>query len=327
MNFSTPISILSYRLRRIIPFFKMDSAFNLSGLQIPLLYLKGETIMLTKTFVHIPGIGIKSEQKIWSSGIHCWNDLLTGDLCHFSPRKRDLSKRTIEESTKHLSNLNPTFFRERLPSNHYWRLFPEFRESIAYLDIETTGLDSLSNKITTIAVYDGSSIFTYVQGQNLDDFKEDIQQYKVLVTYNGRCFDVPFLQNYFGIKLNQVHIDLRYLLRSVGYTGGLKECEKKAGIDRGDLEGVDGYSAVLLWKDYQERNNQKALETLLAYNVQDVVNLETLMVLSYNLKLRETPFNESHQLPFPASPGIPFKPNLRTVERIKSHLFSLGTWY
>ena len=93
-------------------------------------------------------------------------------------------------------------------------------------------------KITTIAVYDGSSIFTYVQGQNLPEFKEDIQRYKVLVTYNGKCFDIPFLERYFGIKLNQVHIDLRYVLRSLGYAGGLKGCERKAGIDRGDLEGA-----------------------------------------------------------------------------------------
>ena len=280
--------------------------------------------MLTNTFVHIPGIGIRSEQKIWACGIHSWNDLLNGDLCHFSPRKRDLSKRTIEESTEHLSQLNPNFFGDRLPSNHYWRLFPEFRESIAYLDIETTGLDSFSNRITTIAVYDGRSIFTYVQGQNLDAFKDDIHKYKVLVTYNGRCFDVPFIQAFFGIKLNQVHIDLRYLLRSVGYTGGLKGCERKAGIDRGDLEGVDGYCAVLLWKDYQASKNHKALETLLAYNVQDVVNLETLMVLSYNLKLRETPFSDSHQLPFPSSPGIPFNADLKTVDKIKTEIRNSG---
>lgn len=283
--------------------------------------------MLTNTFVHIPGVGLKSEEKIWSFGIHSWNDLLTRDLSLFTPKRRDTLKRTTEESHEQLSILNPTFFGERLPSNHYWRLFPEFRQSIGYLDIETTGLDSFSNKITTIAVYDGSSIFTYIQGQNLDDFKEDIQKYKVLVTYNGRCFDVPFLQNHFGIKLNHVHIDLRYLLRSIGYTGGLKGCEKKAGIDRGDLEGVDGYCAVLLWKDYQTGNNHKALETLLAYNVQDVVNLETLLVLTYNLKLRDTPFNDTHQLALPPCPVNPFHADLETIERIKRTIVPYRMWY
>ena len=192
-----------------------------------------------------------------------------------------------------------------------------FRESTAYLDIETTGLDSWGSSITTIALYDGKSIFTYVNGQNLDKFEEDIQWDKVIVTYNGKCFDVPFIESYFGIDLDQVHIDLRYILRSLGYAGGLKGCEKKAGIDRGDLEGVDGYFAVLLWDDHQRNKNRKALETLLAYNIQDVVNLEMLMVLSYNLKLTETPFVQTHQLSYPSSPEIPFKADLETIERIQ----------
>jgi uncharacterized protein YprB with RNaseH-like and TPR domain len=176
----------------------------------------------------------------------------------------------------------------------------------------------LINKITTIALYDGNSIFTYIPGENLNQFKEDIQNYKVLVTYNGKCFDVPFIKRFFGIELNQVHIDLRYVLRSLGYTGGLKGCEKQAGIDRGNLEGVDGYFAVLLWDDYQRNKNPKALETLLAYNIHDVVSLQTLLVLSYNLKLRETPFNETHRLPLPSPPDIPFCADLGTIDRIKS---------
>ena len=126
--------------------------------------------------------------------------------------------------------------------------------------------------------------------------------------------------------MNQVHIDLRYVLKSLGYAGGLKGCEKKACIDRGDLEGVDGYFAVYLWNEYQRNKNHKALETLLAYNVQDVVNLETLMFLSYNLKLKETPFNESHQLDLPSSPENPFKADLETIDRIKGAIGGYMGW-
>jgi uncharacterized protein YprB with RNaseH-like and TPR domain len=273
--------------------------------------------MLKNTFLHISGLGIKTEQRIWSSGIHSWDDLLREGLRRASPRRRDTLKQWMEESIEQLSVKNANYFGERLPSNQFWRIFPEFREFIAYLDIETTGLGSWGNKITTIALYDGKSIFTYIQGQNLDEFKEDIQRYKVLVTYNGKCFDVPFIESYFGIKLNQVHIDLRFLLKSLGYTGGLKGCEKKAGIGRGELEGVDGYFAVLLWEDYQRNKNRKTLETLLAYNIQDVVNLETLMVLLYNLKLKETPFVQSHQITSPKQPEILFKADKRIIEGIK----------
>jgi hypothetical protein len=116
----------------------------------------------------------------------------------------------------------------------------------------------------------------------------------------------------------QVHIDLRYLLKSLGYTGGLKGCEKKAGIDRGELEGIDGYFAVLLWEDYQRNKNRKTLETLLAYNIQDVVNLERLLVLSYNLKLKETPFLQSHQITSPSQPQIPFETDKRVIGEINA---------
>jgi len=135
--------------------------------------------MLKNTFLQVPGLGIKSEQRIWSSGICSWEDFLRENLTHFSPQRRDTLSRGIEESLDQMSRNNPNYFADRLPSNQTWRIFPEFRESTAYLDIETTGLDSWSNDITTIALYDGKSVFTYVQGQNLDEFKEDIQKYRV----------------------------------------------------------------------------------------------------------------------------------------------------
>ncbi len=53
----------------------------------------------------------------------------------------------------------------------FWRMFPEFRHSTAYLDIETTGLDRMFNDITAIGIYDGRSVIHYVRGQNLDESK------------------------------------------------------------------------------------------------------------------------------------------------------------
>ena len=46
---------------------------------------------------------------------------------------------------------------------------------------------------------------------------------------------------------------------------------------------------MLLWHDYRRSGNPRSLETLLAYNIQDVVNLETLLVMAYNLKIRPRP--------------------------------------
>ncbi len=283
--------------------------------------------MIRNTFLHIQGIGSITENRLWSSGIESWDDIFRTGTVSLSPKRREHLKGQIRESQLHLQDNNPGYFANRLPSNQLWRIFPKFKDSIAYLDIETTGLESWLHHITTIALYDGESIFHYVRDQNLDDFKEDIKKYHTVVTYNGKCFDIPFIEYEMGIPMKQVHIDLRYLLASLGFKGGLKGCEIQAGIDRGDLSDIDGYFAVLLWNDYQRNKNQKALETLLAYNIHDVVNLEELMVLSYNLKLKDTPFFHTHQLSSPTQPDIPFKADRGTIERIKSKSYGATTGY
>ena len=198
-----------------------------------------------------------------------------------------------------------------------------------YLDIETTGLDRRYHSITTIALYDGHEIKTYVHGQNLDDFIDDIYKYKVIVTYNGKSFDIPFIEHYFNIRLDHAQIDLRYVLYSLGFRGGLKGCERQMGMDRGDLSDIDGFFAVLLWDEYQKTGDPKALETLLSYNIQDTINLENLMVTAYNLKLKDTPFYETHMIADSPPPVNPYSVDLATVERIKnsSQYWEYQQWY
>jgi uncharacterized protein YprB with RNaseH-like and TPR domain len=205
-----------------------------------------------------------------------------------------------------------------LPASQSWRLFADFRASCAYLDIETTGMGP-ADVITTIALYDGRSIRTYIRGRNLPDFVRDVAAYSLLVTYNGKCFDVPIIERCLGCRLPQAHIDLRHVLASLGVRGGLKSCERQLGLVRPGLEDVDGFVAVLLWRRWKRRGDAKALEALLAYNVQDTVNLEALMVHSYNRSLAdlgETPFAPACRLPLPSVPANPFRPDAETVRQV-----------
>lgn len=246
-----------------------------------------------------------------------WQDALSTAVMPLSSSRRQHLGSALLESEARLAAGDARHFSNALPSSELWRIFPEFRESVAYLDIETTGLGSPGDYITTIALYDGHSVQTYVQGHNLRAFCQDVQRYGLLVTYNGASFDLPFIRSDLRLQMGHAHIDLRYVLASLGYRGGLKACEKRLGIDRGDLVDLDGFFAVLLWRDYEHNRNQKALETLLAYNVLDVVNLETLMVLAYNLKLEGTPFEKTRRLPLPVQPANPFRADLYTIYRIR----------
>jgi uncharacterized protein len=278
--------------------------------------------MLRNTFVHIPGIGLKTEQSLWDGGICSWDIFCdsTAPVLPFGKRKSETLRSYLDTCRDQLHCCNPHFFAGSLPSQLLWRLFPDFRHCAAYIDIETTGLGAFGDHITTAALYDGREVCHYIHGENLDRLPEDLQNFKVLITYNGSCFDLPFIQNYFGIRLGHVHIDLRFMLRSLGYRGGLKGCEKQLGLARHELEGVDGYFAVLLWAEYRRGRNRNALETLLAYNIADTVNLETLMVMAYNLKLAQTPFADL-ALPPPCAPPISFRADEELIESLRNRFY------
>lgn len=281
-----------------------------------------EPIMLEQTFCHIPGIGAKTEQGLWAAGICSWREVAGHP--ELPARRAAALTQLASESLARLEARDVAFFAERLPSNEHWRLFPHFRDRIAYLDIETTGLGNPGDHITTIALYDGRAIRHYVHGINLPEFSHDILDYDLLVTFNGKCFDIPFIESYFGMRLPTPHIDLRYVLASLGYRGGLKQIERTLGFDRGELAEIDGFFAVILWHDYVKSKNGAALETLLAYNMVDTVNLEALMVYAYNQKVAQTPFAKSLRLPTPVAPPIPFSPDQSTVERLRRRY--LGGW-
>jgi uncharacterized protein YprB with RNaseH-like and TPR domain len=271
--------------------------------------------MLRHTFCHLPGVGPKTELALWDAGLTSWDDLLGQALPSSYPLRRSCADH-LRESAQHYADGNPAYFAARLPSAQRWRLFPDFRGSCAYLDIETTGLSPGGDYVTAIALYDGQRLRSYVLGDNLDAFAQDVRAYRLLVTYNGSTFDLPFLERGLGVRLEQAHIDLRFVLGSLGYKGGLKGCERRLGVERPGLEELDGWAAVLLWREYQWGGSRKALETLLAYNAQDVLNLERLMVEAYNRKVQATPFAHSHRLPPPATLANPFTADPASVRQV-----------
>lgn len=243
--------------------------------------------MLKRTFIHLPHIGPATELRLWRQGFHTWEDLLAArEVAGFSPGRLAGQQRLLEQSLAHLDQ--PTYFSSRLAGADRWRLFDQYRLQTAYLDIETTGATWPHLTVTVIGLYDGRTFYQFVLGENLWDFLELIDRYQVLVTFNGSQFDLPVLQAFFGQRFPQAHIDLRFVLARLGYKGGLKKIEPRFGLHRPpDLEGLDGYDAVLLWQRAQ-RGDSQALDTLRRYNREDVINLETLMIEAYQRACRRT---------------------------------------
>jgi len=277
--------------------------------------------MLKHTFIHLKGVGEITERRLWSQNIITHQDTIKRKA--FTPSQL----LQISETKQKLEDRDALYFHNILPSKERWRMFGEFHDSVAYLDIETTGLYGCDDIITTIALYDGKKIRYYVNGENLNDFKNDIKKYKLLVTYNGTSFDLPFIQGCLRVSMNYAHIDLRYVLQALGYTGGLKGCENKVGIMRDSVvSNIDGKFAVFLWKYYKKYKSKKALNTLLSYNIEDVLSLEKLMIFSYNKKILEFihikgNFTERNQT------KNPFVVDKALIDEMKSDIEKYGHTY
>jgi uncharacterized protein len=248
--------------------------------------------LLEHTFIHIPGIGLKTERHLWRNGINTWNDFLRTKKSPLLPARDFFVRQNVEASLKNRNNIR--FFTDKLPIAEIWRLFRVFKDKAVYLDIETSGLYQGVDDITIIGLYDGKTIKTFVQGVNLGEFESQINAYELLITFNGSQFDLPFLKRQFpNICLPPAHIDLRFFLKKLGYKGGLKTIEKVFGLHRASaIEGMGGYAAVLLWKAYQW-GDESALNRLIQYNTADIIHLEPLMEKGYEkMKTYLLSFNE-----------------------------------
>lgn len=242
---------------------------------------------LENSFVIAPGIGEKTEQRLWREGIKTWDGFEGNDVVGAATHEKAAS--FLDKARKNLSVGNAPFFAHHLPSGGSWRMYEDFRDDAAFFDIETTGLDRERNVVTTISVYHEGETTTLVRGKDLsaERIESLLGAASVMVSFNGKRFDIPFLKHNFDISINTPHIDLYYLCKRLGLSGGLKRIEQELGVDR-DLEDIDGREAVRLWKQYQ-RGEDEALETLIHYNQLDVVNLEDVLDLVH-AKLRADVF-------------------------------------
>ncbi len=250
------------------------------------------SLPLSSTFIHLPAIGPLRERELWRKGILDWNRFLeaasNGTLTRETYRN---AVTTVRESLRAVERKDLSFFTALLPECELWRLYPEFADDTLFLDIETTGLGPENNNVTLIATFSNRNLSLFVAGVNLSDFPCHIAQYSLLVTFNGSQFDLPFLRTHFPeAQLGKAHIDLRYLLASLGYTGGLKAVEHAIGVHRDILvRGVTGQDAPKLWQQYRV-GDDAALEILALYNLTDAVHLAQLLTFAIREKARKLKF-------------------------------------
>lgn len=229
---------------------------------------------IENSFIPVDGVGEKTERKLWQAGVTHW-DAFEGEVVGSTRAERIQSY--IDTARDRLANKEVTFFSRTLPGREHWRLYENVRTETCFLDIETTGLDRHSDQITTVSIHRGGTTETLVQGRDLTAHRLDevLQESSLLVTFNGRRFDVPFLEANLDMSISLPHADLMSMCNYLGYNGGLSAIESQFGIER-DRPDISGRDAVRLWHEYQS-GKDGSLETLIEYNREDTVNMKPLM--------------------------------------------------
>lgn len=244
--------------------------------------------MLKATFSCFDGLGRSAEIKIWQAGCLSWDlfDLLPQGT--FSAKKLQCIRSQFDAAEKALSAEIPDYFVNRLCIEHLLRVSPDFSARSAILDIETTGL-SPKDTITTITLLKSGRLSVFVQRVNLDDFLNEIAEVKLLYTFNGARFDLPFLRKHFKIDLAIAHIDVMHVARSYGLTGGQKAIEKAFKLDRTFSKGEAGKDAILFWNKWKEQGDAESLRQLIKYNIEDVLMLDCIVRRLYEQSMAGYP--------------------------------------
>jgi hypothetical protein len=225
-------------------------------------------------------VGGTTEKKIWADGIPHWDAFLDSETAGplKGKRKSDLDSH-LETTRTRTEKMDLPFLSGLFKGCDSWRLWDSLKDGAVFLDIETTGTRRYS-PITVVGTYDRNQFRTAIRKKDLSAsrIREILSPAKILVTFNGSAFDIPMIEHQFPGSVPEVpHLDLRFLARKCGHSGGLKAIEIRMGISRPeDVKGMSGEDAVRLWRSYERDGNRNALKLLLKYNLEDIVNLEPL---------------------------------------------------
>ncbi|WP_353096670.1 ribonuclease H-like domain-containing protein [Tissierella praeacuta] len=175
------------------------------------------------------------------------------------------------------------------------------KDTVCFIDIETTGLNRNSNMVYLIGLlFFDSSTGNWTLDQYfansmdkeqdlLEKFIANLSSFDKIITFNGESFDLPFIEcrlKKYGIdyifdrtksfdlyqivKKNKAYLNLPNLK--------LKTIERSLGFNREDK--YSGYDCIGFYYDYLKSKNTLLKENILKHNYDDLVHmLDIIMIL------------------------------------------------
>ena len=185
--------------------------------------------LLRRSFQHLPGISAAEEARLWTEGISDWADLIRHTPVQLDMyRKRgDALQSAVDASEEALANRNVAFFASLLPKREHYRVAASFPERCVFLDIESTGLSTYYDQVTLVGWSVDDTYTVLIDPDRIEELERHLREHAMVVTFNGSLFDLPFLARRFKKSWSDLfHVDLRYLSKRVGLTGGQKKRSK-----------------------------------------------------------------------------------------------------
>lgn len=172
---------------------------------------------------------------------------------------------------------------------------------MVFFDIETLGLNPQFYPIILIGMsYEESGKYIVEQffaedileeEDILSQFKQKIAPSDILVTYNGKNFDVPYINKRmerYGLDftLNNEHLDVICHVRPNKKKLGLDSCslksvEKYLNLNREDT--IDGAESIKLYNRYTRSREDNVKHKIMLHNFEDVYNLPGILKIFDNI--------------------------------------------
>lgn len=252
---------------------------------------------IQSTFIHLDKLGEHKERELWNKKILSWGDYQENiEKTNLFFESKD-SK--LYSSFKALDQKDIEYFANKIKKTEYYRLAISFPEDVLFLDIETTGLSQYYDHITVIGWSINNVYNYYIHGlSDIMYFINTIKKAKIIVTFNGSIFDLPFIKKFFPeIIFPHCHIDLRFFSRKFDLSGGQKVIEEKINFKRPKyVSNTNGYFATVLWDEYKW-GKKSSLEKLIEYNFFDIEGMKAILDYCIKENFKKLKLNKYFKLP------------------------------
>ena len=243
--------------------------------------------ILDQSLCMLQGVSPEAEIRLRRGGVLTCEQLAKEADRYFSPRHARRIRESYEEWVIARTHGMVDWAVGHLPPGHRVRALAAYCDDALFYDIETDGTTS-SGCITGISSLRNGEVRSFWRGHNLAEFLVEWSKARIVVSFNGKRFDTPIVTKAFGLAAVPVQIDLMDEAAHYGYRGGLKVVEKRFGFKR-ETEGcAAGRDAIRLWEEYAATGSRKYLDTLLAYNREDVLALVAVAKSVLRLSLENT---------------------------------------